>query len=660
MPVELKDKIAHVAVRQLETSETYRQPRLKEIRENEDMVAGVVKPALQGRYNVPFDGVIASGFVETMVAQNNKTPVIKFKDTKGSNLQSVMKIQAMWESDMGVTKQNWAKKDRLSKRLAAVANIGIFEYYASSDPKYKGTLHNIDHYDFHCEPNGGSDIEDHVFKGVYNQYRTKEKIIELGKTGYYDANQVNTLLRSYTTPDYKFNEDMHRNKIERMNSLGLDVESNNYIGTQVFNTARWVTQYEGEQWYMEFDYRSGIWLKCELLKDVFESEVSPWVVWTPVEHAFTLWTPGLFDQIKPVAEAIRINLNEVLNNNRKRNWDMKAVDTTMFPDLSQLNWRQDGIVQAKVPMGQSIQNGIYHFQTPEISGALNLNQYLNDFLGINTGISDQTKGESSQDTLGIAKINELQVSKRMKLIGDSYTEAYARLAYRWDWGLYEHLTTGMAVKTIGADGAQMESIMKEDVDPDYDVEVITSHDDQVESEQKKAMKAQAMERISVNPIAMQAINPKWYVEQELLIGGWSQEEVRLAMDTQNDATDEVLSIADKNIERIMAGKEPKEARNATTGYLQRIHTFMQDNEQLTPEQLVALQTHFDAHVEIAAENKARQTAGVAGNNPDELQSNQLNNDTGQTIPTQGNIPATGRPTPVGAMGAGTFQPPISQ
>lgn len=658
MPVELKDKIVRVAIKQLETSETYRQPRLKEIRENEDMVAGVVKPALQGRYNVPFDGVIASGFVETLVAQNNKTPVIKFKDPKGSNLQSVRKIQAMWESDMGVTKQNWVKKDRLSKRLAAVANIGIFEYYASSNPKYKGVLNNIDHYDFHCEPNGGADLEDHAFKGVYNQYRTKEKVIELGKSGYYEAEQVNKLITAYSSTDYKFNEDMHRNKIERMHSLGLDIESNNYIGTQVFNTARWVMQYEGEQYYLEFDYRSGIPLKCEPLKDVFESEVSPWVVWTPVEHAFTLWTPGLFDQIKPIAEAIRINLNEVLNNNRKRNWDMKAVDTTMFPDISELNWRQDGVVQAKVPMGQSIQNGIYHFQTPEITGALNLNQYLNDFLGINTGVSDQTKGESSQDTLGIAKINELQVSKRMKLIGDSYTEAYARLAHRWDCGLYEHLTTGLAVKTIGVDGAQMEAIMKEDVDPDYDVEVITSHDDQVESEQKKAMKAEAMARITANPIAMQSINPRWYVEQELLIGGWSQEEVRRAMDTQNDATDEILSTADKNIERIMEGKEPKEARNATTGYLQRIHTFMQDNEKLKPEQLAKLQAHFDAHVPIAEENKMRQNAGVAGTNPEELQSNQMNNVTGQTIQTEGQIPVTRGPATARPMGGGGEQPVV--
>lgn len=644
MAVELKDKIALVAVKQLETSESYRQPRLKEIRENEDMVAGVVKPALQGRYNVPFDGVIASGFVETLVAQTNRAPAIKFKDPKGSNLTSVRKIQALFDSDSGVTKQNWSKKDRLSKRLAAVANIGIFEYYATSDPKYKGYLCNIDHYDFHCEPNGGADLEEHIFKGVANQYRTRQKVVELGESGYYDASQVAKLLTAYSNKDYKMNEDLHRNKVERMNAIGLDVESNNYVGVPVFNTARWVTQYNGSQWYLEFDYRSGIWLKCEPLEEVFESEVSPWVVWTPVEHAFSLWTPGLFDQIKPVAEAIRINLNEILNNNRKRNWDMKAVDGKMFPDVSQLNWRQDGVVVANVPLNQSIANGIYNFQTPEISGALNLNQYLNDFLGINTGVSDQTKGESSQDTLGIAKINQMQVSKRMKLIGDSYTEAYAQLAHRYDWGLYEHLDDEQSVKIIGPDGAEMQTVLREDTEPDYDVEVISSIDDEMQTQQDMERKSAAIERLAANQAAMQSINIRWYVEQELTIGGWKQEEIRRAMDIQNDSTDEVMSVAEKNIERIVAGKEPKTARNATTGYLQRISNFINDNENLKPEVLARLQAHFDEHVPIALENKQRQMQGVAGADPEQLQGNALQNGTfGKTGGIAGEVPRPAGP-----------------
>ena len=342
----------------------------------------------------------------------------------------------------------------------------------------------------------------------------------------------------------------------------------------------------------------------EPLKDCFESGRSPWVVWNPVENAFTLWNPGLFDQIKPVAEAIRINLNEILNNNRKRNWDMKAVDTTMFPDISQLNWRQDGIVRANVQIGQSLQNGIYHFQTPEISGALNLNQYLNDFLGINTGISDQTKGESSQDILGIAKINDLQVSKRMKLIGDSYNDAYAALGLRWDWGLYEHLDEDEAIKIIGTAGAELESVTKEDTDPDYDISVVTSTDELQQSQQDMERKAGAMERLAANPLLAQQVNPKWWAEQELRIGGWKDEDVRRAMDTKNDAFDEIVSAANKNIERALEGKELKLFRGATTGYLERIHTYMNEND-LDDKVYATLQMHYDEHVPIADENEAR-------------------------------------------------------
>lgn len=600
-----KDKLAKICVKQLQTSENFRQPRLKEIQENEDMIAGKVKPALQGRYNVPFDGVIASGFIETLVAQVNKPPKLVFTDPKGSNHKSTKKIQALWERDSSPIKQNWAKQDRLVKRLAAASNIGIFQYMASKDPKYKGVLSVIDHYDFHCEPNGGNDLEEHLFKGVFNQFETKSQVQALGESSYYDKAQVGKMVDAYSKSDYKYNEDIFRNKITRMNTLGLDLDQNAYVGQEVLNLARWVTMHKGEQYYVVFDYKSGIWLKMEPLKDCFESEVSPWVVWNPVEHAFTLWGGGLFDQIKPVAEAIRINLNEVLNNNRKRNWDMKAIDGQMFPDVSQLNWRQDGVVKANVPLGQSIQNGIYSFETPEISGALNLNQYLNDFLGINTGISDQTKGESSQDTLGVAKINEMQVSKRMKLIGDSYTDAYAQLGLRWDWGIYEHLDEDEAIKIIGTNGAEMEKVTKEDTDPDYDISVITMQDEMNTTREEKERKAASMERLSTNPNLMALLNPKWVAEQELVIGGWKDEDIRRAMDTKNDAYDETVSVANKNIEKALEGKELKRYMGATTGYLERIHNYMTENE-LEDKVYVALQQHYDEHVPIAEENAARE------------------------------------------------------
>ena len=157
-------------------------------------------------------------------------------------------------------------------------------------------------------------METHLFKGVYNQFQTESEVKRLAEYDYYDKEQVKKLLVAYSQRDFKFNEELYRNKLNRMNALGLDLDANAYVGQSVFNLARWVTNYQGEDWYIVFDYRSGIWLKMEPLKDCFESGLSPWVVWNPVEHAFTLWTPGLFDQIKPVAEAIRINLNEILNN----------------------------------------------------------------------------------------------------------------------------------------------------------------------------------------------------------------------------------------------------------------------------------------------------------------------------------------------------------
>lgn len=606
--VELADKLTQIACKQIVASENFRQPRFEQIRELEDMIAGKLKPALKGRYNIPFDSVFANGFVDTLVSQVNKPPRIEWVDTKGSNARGVKKMQALFETETGAVRDNWAKKDRLSKRLAAISGIGIFKYYAESDPKYRSNLSVIDHYDFHCEPNGGGNLEEHLFKGQTNIFRTKADV-EASQT--YDKEQVKKLLAAYSSKDYKFNEELYRNKLRRWAALGLDPQSNNYVGEELFNFSEWVLTHEGINYYLVFDYRAGIWVRCEKLVDVFGCDRSPWVVWNPKEDPFNVWCRGPLDDQAPIFEAMRINLNEILNNNRKRNWDMRAVDAKMFPDLSLLDWRPDGVVHANLQANQSIQNGVFRFETPEINGALNLNTYLNNLSGINSGISDQTKGSSSQDVLGIAKLDELNLSKRVKLVGDSYMDAYAQLAYRYDWGVHEHLPEGYPVKCIGTMGADMSTITKEDTDPDYDYNVISSQDDLQKTALESEKKANMIGLILKAPSVLARINPDWMAEQMIREGGWNEQDLKRATDLKNFGIAEIISEANKGIEMIMEGKDPRTCYNANAGFLQVITDFINDTHGLSDEKKAKLQAYFDRHVPIAEKNaeRAQATAG---------------------------------------------------
>jgi len=612
------DAIALIAKKQLDTSANFKQPRMVEILDNEDVYNFKLRPALKGRLNVPFDGVVMSGFVDTLVAQVNRPPKIEFEDETGANLKGARKITAAFDKDS--RRMRLRMKDRTMKHLAAISGRAIAKYYAESDPEYSPHLVVIDYLDFHCEPNGGGHLDDHYFHWQENIFRTKEDIVAAGESGWYDPKQVEQLLANYDSPDFKANNDTYQNKQNRYASLGLDMESNNYIGGTLFNLVEGDTYYNGRKYHVIWEKMTGIWLRCVLLKEDFGNDKTPFISYaSPQEDAFNFWNRGPADQIKPIAEAIRINLNEVLNNNRKRNWDMKAVDSEMFPDIKQLDWRQDGLVSAKVPLGQSIQNGIYRFETPEISGALNLNSYLNNMAGEKLGITAATQGDAGEDKVGIYQGNQLQISKRMKLLSDSYEEMYEDLGQRYDWGLWDHGDDNMMVKLISTDGVGWEKITKEDKDPEYVVSVISSATELSETDAEKRAKVELLLSMEKDPAQMQLINIKAHIEEKYRLAGYNDEKIKKLMNNKLDVTDELISEAKKAIELILEGKDGGTNYGATTNYLQYINDWLMDNlDDLKPEKTQKIQEYFDRHLPIAMENAQKKKFNEElsmGNNP---------------------------------------------
>jgi hypothetical protein len=104
-----------------------------------------------------------------------------------------------------------------------------------------------------------------------NIFRTKEQLIEGAKGERYNKEQVGKLISNQNESGRKVVEDEYRNKITRFATLGLDTESNNYTGQTLFNLTEGAMTYKGEKWYILFDYKSGIWIKCVKLKEVFTS-----------------------------------------------------------------------------------------------------------------------------------------------------------------------------------------------------------------------------------------------------------------------------------------------------------------------------------------------------------------------------------------------------
>lgn len=598
-------KIVEIAKKQYDNADDYRQPRLQEIRKLEDILDFITQPTLRGKINIPFDSVLATGFIDTLVSQVNQPPRLEFVDRKGQNSKAAAKTTAAWEFDSSSKRGRWKQKDRWSKRLCAISNIGILTSYSESDPEYKSYLKVEDHLDFLCEPNGGGSLEDHSYYGLTNTFTTADQLEAGVKSLGYINSAVSKLKTFYTEEKRKELRDKHRNKIQRMAARGLDIERNNYVGQDVYNLTRWFMTYKGERIFVLFDYESETIVKIDTVENIFQDSTWPTVVWKATEDPFDLWGRGPFDRIAPVFEAIRLNLNEILNNVRKRNWDMKIVDGKMFPDISELDYRQDGVAIANVPAGQRLEDGIYYVKTPDVSIALNFTEYLNDLAGINSGISDQTKGASSQDILGIARIDEMNLSRRIRLVGDSYQDAYEQVGHRWKTGIYNNLPEKFMVKIAGAEGSEWEELTKEDLEPEYDVSVIVSDDEKARMEESSKRKAEALERISRDPVLSSVANPVWRLEQELEIAGWSPDDIERAKDVQNSVSNEEVEEARRGIERILEGDKPDIYRNASMSFLNYIDKYMRTRSDLKPDQVRAIQKYWDDHVLIAQENEAR-------------------------------------------------------
>lgn len=594
--------IALIAKKQIVTSQNFKQPRMVEVLDTEDVYNFKLRPALQGRLNVPFDGVILSGFVDTWVSENNRPVTMMFEDPQGANLKGARKIGAAWERDKKTMK--FKAKKLAMKHLAAISGRAIAKYYAESDPKYCPYLQIVDYLDFHCEPNGGGHLDDHYFHWQENIFRSKDDLIDGGRSGWYDKDQVTKLIASYDSPDFKKNEDTFNNKNARYMSLGLDMQSNNYIGGTLYNLVEGDTYYKGKKYHVILEKNTNIWLRCVLLAEDFGNDLTPFLSFAaPKADAFNFWNRGPADQIKPIAEAIRLNLNEVLNNNRKRNWDMKAVDMNMFPDLRKLDWRQDGVIHANVPLNQTIQAGIYKFETPELSGALNLNAYLNNLAGEKLGITAATQGDANESKVGIYQGNQMQIGKRMKLSADAEEEFHEDLGKRYDWGLWDHASEEEMVRLLSTEGIGWEKITKEDKDPDYVVVVNTSEDEKVQDDQVMRVQLEALTATENNKVLFSLVNPKAHLEEKYKLMGFKEDTVKKLMDTKSDTTDELISDARKAIEMILEGKKPGMNWGATTDYLQYISDWILDNsDDLKPADKAKIEAYFEAHLPVAQKN----------------------------------------------------------
>jgi len=635
----------------------YRHQREKDWKNAEDQYFNKQVKSLKHRYNVPIP--IVPGFVETLLSKIDDPPTIKFEPIEEADYKAIQKVTAFYQVESEKDDHDWDMIDIDAKKQAIIYGRAVGKYFAQSKPKYKANLELVDVYDFIADPIGGGNLEKHRFCGQDNIFKSKEElkrgVTDLG----YDAKAVEKVINATSADKLVDNDNQYKSKQSRLMALGIDGITYNYAGQPLYKFVEFGTTFNGKRYYVLFNNEMGVAVKIAPLEEVFESGLWQFASWATHRDHFNFWSKAPVDDIVPLAEMVRVLVNQELDNRQKKNWGQRAYDPDMFNEPDKLNYRPDGLVPVKSgsTATRAIANGIYQFETPELNGTINLVEYIDNLIGQKSGVTADAQGASSEDKVGIYYGNMQQVADRLGLYNKSYKKFWQAIGRRYVWGLFEHLRSPMAVKMIGEKGVEWDEIKRIEINPEWNIKIEGGNAELQADEVKKKRRQEVMATLLPDELAI--LSPRWRAEQKLRIGDFEEDELRMAFDRENEGNREILSEASILIQDCLAGKEYKLNRGANTAFIQKIMDYATDTDGLTDEQYDKLMAIAEEHIPIAQENMARkavQMMAQQGVSPEQMAgpqvppTEQLYGQGGSEVPQEAqNAPESAPNTEAGTM-----------
>ena len=614
--MEQAEYATKVAVRHLETSSKFKEPLMEKTKLYENMYLGKLPKKLRVQFNVALP--IFSGMVDTLCSDFDEPIELDFKEAHPADYFKAKKIKAAFDMSKNSTKpaDKWDYKMRAEKKIAIMSGRGIRSLYSESDPEFKTVLEILTYEDFHCQPDGGGILENHLWAYQENVFRSKADLVKGAISGRYNKEAVKLLIERAGDKEYQIR--LNRavdSKLNKFKAYGLD-DGNNYVGEEMFNLVKGVLTLGGVRYYILFDAFTVTPIRFCPLKEVFSSNLMPWMSWATHEELMVFWSKSFADDFYPIADSAIALFNQELTNREKKNLGARAYDKDMFPEPDKLDaaqYRADALVPADTKGGtRKISEGIYRFDTAELGGTINLVDWLTDTAGKNIGVTDTSQGgeQKASKRVGVIFQEKDALAKRIGWRANSYSECNNEMGIRFIQCLKDDMPASMAIRMLGEDGYEWEEITRMDLNTEKDIEVyVTSSANQIqESNIKKQNRVKSIEMISNDPEVKATINKKWMGENILReVGGYEEDEIKDAFDLTDYGGKESKAYADMAIHSLLRKQEPKIHYDADTKFLSIILDYMKKHrEKLQKDDLyLKFSDYMQKHTEIVTENMAK-------------------------------------------------------
>lgn len=605
----LADKLTSIAQQQLHTSWNFKLPRINRIKDYRRLYNSQVLKKLRTQFNVPLP--VFSGMIDTLQADLDDKLIIEYGSDDPADYKATEKLNVAikkYSTSSKVTAQ-WDKKHRLFRHEMILTGRGIEKFTSGKEGGYTNNLGIVPFEDFFFEPLGGGSLENHLFAGEQNICKTSSQLKQGVKDGIYNKENVALLVAQGGEVKMSGLWDTNFDFANRFKPLGLDAESNNYVGETVFNLVEWIMEYEGNRWYILFEPYSGTWVRFEKWEDIDSSGLYPWMSAASHEDPKNFASKAFADDLYPVAESIITLFNQELTNRQKRNLNAKAYDKDIFKDVEKLDeaqYRPDALVPADTKGGtRRISEGLFAFETPLLSGTVDLISWLNQDTGKSLGVTDLQQGQAqaASKRVGVTFMEQAQINKRLSYMSQPFIEIGQQIGERFFSSLKDNMTEPMAIKLIGENGIEIDVLKRIDLNVKKDLEISISSENQRNqlSEGAKARKEKALSMTAGSP----NINPK--VRDEMIlkdIGEFSDYEVSLLLDVSSESDKETQAEVAATIQEIvLRGKKPKINYNADMFFIKRLIEFAKKHQDtLSDKKFRLLMECADAHRDIAMQN----------------------------------------------------------
>lgn len=607
---ELANTVVNVALRQLQTSWSFKQPRVRAIQKYRRLYNTQVLPKLRQQFNVPLP--VFAGMIDTLQADLDDRLIIEYGNTDPADWKAVVKANAALkqESESARPGAQWDKKFRQYRHEKIITGRGTAKFIAGNDGKYYSNLEIVPFEDFFFEPMGGGNLENHLFCGQQNIWRTKGQLEKGVEEGIYDKTQVDAL-KAGGGKDYKMAGvwDGEYDIGNRFKPLGLNPEGDNYVGEEVFNLCEWVLEYEGRRWYVLFEPYTGTWIRFEKLANINSSDQFPFISSASHEDLKNFASKSFADDLYPVADSIITLFNQDLTNRQKRNLNARAYDRQMFKDVAKLDeaqYRPDALVPVDTMSGnRRIAEGIYAFQTPEITGTVDLIDWLERDTGKNLGVTEMQQGavQAASKKVGVTYAEMAQVSKRLAFTSKPFKEMGQQLGERFFVSLKDYMKEPLSIQLLGEHGVEWDVLRRMDLDTKRDFEIKISS----EMQRSSSNDAENAKKMRAFQLTAGSTNVNQRVRDEFIfrnIGGFPEHEIALLMDTNVETDKETIAEASAAIQEILIrGKKPKTNHNADLYFVKRLLKFAKDHQDTLPEKKFRLlMAYAQEHQAIVMEN----------------------------------------------------------